>query len=99
MSRFVPAWEPTLKEAVPTCEVAGFRKQEGEGWDYYVTTAAWREELSAGYNPQSIAAALVERGMLLVQDERHRAKAIKIPGHNKVRAYHLRAAFLEGDRE
>jgi uncharacterized protein (DUF927 family) len=70
-----------------------------QGWDFYVTTAAWREELCAGYNPQSIAAALADRNMLLVQDERHRAKAIKIPGHNKVRVYHLRAAFLEADRE
>jgi uncharacterized protein (DUF927 family) len=99
ISRFVPAWEVPLNDAVPTREIAGYRKQEGEGWDYYVTTSAWRKELCAGYNAQSIAAALAERGMLLVQDDRHRAKAIKIPGHNKVRAYHLRAAFLEADRE
>jgi putative DNA primase/helicase len=99
MSRFVPAWENPLNAAVPTHEIAGYRKQEGEGWDYYVTTTAWREELCAGFNSQSIAAALAERGMLLVQDDRHRAKAIKIPRSNKVRAYHLRAAFLEADRE
>jgi uncharacterized protein (DUF927 family) len=98
MSRFVPAWAESVNGAVATSEIAGFRKQEGDGWDYYVTTGAW-QQICAGFNPQLISAVLAERGMLVVPNARHRAKSIKVPGHNKLRLYHLRAAFLEGESD
>jgi uncharacterized protein (DUF927 family) len=98
MSRFVPAWELSANAAISTPNIAGFRKQEGDEWDYYVTTAAWRQ-ICNGFNPQMISAVLLERGMLVAQDSRHRAKSIKVPGHNKLRLYHLRAAFVEGETE
>ena len=98
MSRFVPAWAESEDGAVATSEIAGFRKQEGDEWDYYVTTGAWRQ-ICVGFNPQLISAVLAERGMLVVPDARHRAKSIKVPRHNKLRLYHLRAAFLEGESD
>jgi hypothetical protein len=42
---------------------------------------------------------LAHRGMLLVPDKGpHRAKTIQVPGHNKLRLYHIPARFLE-DRD
>ena len=85
-------------QRLPARDVAGFRKHEGDGWDYFVTTSAWREEVCAGLNPSALAGALAERGLLLVPEKGpHRAKSITVPGHGKLRLYHLPARLLEGE--
>lgn len=61
-----------------------------------MTTSAWAEEVCRGLNPQAVAAAMIERGLLLPQDERHRAKSVTVPGVGKIRTYHVPAAFLGG---
>jgi hypothetical protein len=94
-ARFVPAWEMASDQRLPVRDVAGFRKREGEGWDFFVTTAAWREEVCAGLNAQALAGTLAERGLLLVPYKGpHRAKLVTVPGHGKLRLYHLPARLL-----
>jgi uncharacterized protein (DUF927 family) len=96
MSRFVPAWEETGEPRIPPRDLAGFRKQEPDGWDYYITTSAWRDEVCRGLDSRAVASQLAERGMLLVPTSGpHRAKSIKVPGYNRLRLYHIPARFLE----
>jgi len=100
MSRFVPAWEESGEPRIPPRDLAGFRKQEADGWDYYITTSAWRDEVCCGFDTRALASQLAERGMLLVPTSGlHRSKSIKVPGYNKLRLYHIPARFLEADRD
>jgi putative DNA primase/helicase len=53
-----------------------------------------------GLDAKAVASNLAERGMLLTPGSGpHRAKSISIPGHGKVRLYHIPARFLEADRD
>jgi len=45
MARFIPAWESDQNTRIPPRDVAGFRQKVADGWDYYVTTAAWSQSL------------------------------------------------------
>jgi putative DNA primase/helicase len=100
MSRFVAAWGESGETRIPPRDLAGFRKQEPDGWDYYITTSAWRDEVCSGLDSRALAAQLAERGLLLLPPSGpHRAKSIKVPGHNKLRLYHIPAHFLEADRD
>lgn len=100
MSRFVPAWEETGEPRIPPRDLAGFRKQEADGWDYYITTSAWRDEVCRGLDSRAVASQLAEREMLLIPNSGpHRAKSIKVPGYNRLRLYHIPARFLEADRD
>jgi putative DNA primase/helicase len=95
-SRFIPAWEGA--QSVPARDVAGFRKQVAEEWDYYVTTAAWKE-VCAGLDPQRTATILKLKGYLVGGDGAHLAESVRVPGNGKRRLYHIRATFLEGANE
>lgn len=100
MSRFVPAWEESGEPRIPPRDLAGFRKQEADGWDYYITTSAWRDEVCRGLDSRAVASQLAKRGMLLLPTSGpHRAKSIKVPGYNRLRLYHLPARFSEADRD
>jgi putative DNA primase/helicase len=66
-SRFSAAWEPAptnfhgdvIQEKI--INLAGYRKNVGNAWDYYFTPGAWREALT-GLDPRAIAKALAEKG-------------------------------------
>lgn len=99
-ARLAPVWGEGESVRLPIRELAGFRKPSGDGWDFYITTAAWRSELCAGFDARLIASALADRELLLVPDSgAHRAKSVSVPGHGRIRLYHLPAAILteEGD--
>jgi uncharacterized protein (DUF927 family) len=97
-SRFHPAWDAGHNSTVPIKDLAGFRKREGERWDYYITTSAWREEVFQGSDPRAIASHFVDRGLLLPPASgRHRAKSLQVPGYGKLRLYHVPAKVLEED--
>lgn len=96
MARFAAAWEIDADQRLPLRNLAGFRKRMGEGWDFYVTTTAWRDEVCAGLNPKSIAGMLAERGMLVVPEKSaHRSRPENVPGYGKLRLYHIPGHFLE----
>jgi hypothetical protein len=78
--------------------VAGYRKRVTDGWDFYITTSAWKEEVCAGLNSRAVAEMLENRGMLLVPEKGpHRAKPVAVLGHGKLRLYHIPASFLEAE--
>ena len=96
-SRFLAAWEEiNASDKIPN--LAGFRKKTkaGEGWEFPATSEAW-PEVTAGFDPRSLAGALVERGLLIPPENgSHRAKSVRIPGHGQRRVYHIPARILEG---
>jgi uncharacterized protein (DUF927 family) len=99
-SRFVTAWDATGEPRVPLREIAGFRKREGESWDYYVTTSAWKTEVCAGLDSRAVAGQLAELGFLIVPDAGpHRSKSVSVPGYGKLRLYHLPARLLEAEAD
>ena len=100
MARFAPAWEEEGSQRPPVRDIAGFRKREGEGWDYYVTTEAWRSEVCVGSNAQALSASLAEKGLLLVPAKGpHRSKSLTVPGYGKIRLYHVPGLLLEADHD
>jgi uncharacterized protein (DUF927 family) len=92
-SRFLPAWEGGSNQLAR--EVAGFRKREGDGWDYYVTSSAWRDEVCKGYNGSTIAAALQQRGLLAAGEQGRLSSVVRVPGGGSQRLYHLHSKLLE----
>lgn len=99
MARFIPAWEEDQDKRIQPRDVAGYRQKVGDGWDYFVTTTAWKEEVCRGLDARRVAAILEQKGMLVTDNPRHRAKVIRIPEHSRLRLYHLPARFLEADND
>jgi len=99
MARFIPAWEEEADKRIPIRDVAGFRQKatnDSGGWDYFVTSSAWKE-VCAGLDPRRTATVLAGRGMIIAGEGSHLSKVVRVPGHGRLRLYHLPAAFLEGD--
>jgi putative DNA primase/helicase len=96
MSRFIPAWEGDRDTRIHPREVAGFRQKVGDGWDYFVTTSAWKEEVCRGFDSKRLAATLAQRGLLDAPDATRRAKSLTVPGHGKLRLYHVLSTLMEG---
>jgi putative DNA primase/helicase len=104
MARFIPAWEEEkLDENLPNRaetkfaprDIAGFRQKVGDGWDFYVTTTAWKEEVCRGLDARRLAATMAQRGYLSAEDASRRAKPVRVPGHGQLRLYHIVSDFLE----
>jgi uncharacterized protein (DUF927 family) len=99
-SRFLAAWEEENGSKI--INLAGFRRRVetsgGPSWEYYLTAGGWKEAC-IGFDPKSLAATLVERGMMSPRDARHRAKSVRIPGHGIRRLYHLLAKIMEGGND
>ncbi len=99
MARFIPAWEDDHDRRIQPRDVAGYRQKVGEGWDYFVTTTAWKEEVCRGLDARRVAAILEQKGVLLADSPRHRAKVIRIPEYGRLRLYHIPARFMEDDHD
>jgi putative DNA primase/helicase len=97
MARFIPAWEE-VQSRTPIRDVAGYREQVGDGWDFFVTPSAWKE-VCAGLDPRRTAAVLKQRGYIDSGDGGHIAKTVRVPDHGKMRLYHIRSTFLEDANE
>jgi putative DNA primase/helicase len=111
-ARFIPAWEieaedERLKAAgfqprgvagFQPRDVVGYRQKSTDGWDYFVTTSAWRAEICGGFDPMRLAATLAERGFLEVPASgNRRTKLVRVPGHGQLRLYHVSGRLLESD--
>jgi putative DNA primase/helicase len=97
VSRFIPAWEENPPKGMNARDVAGFREQMRDGWDYYVTTTAWKE-ICAGLDPRRLAATLRQKGYIEGEGA-HMAKSVRVPEYGKMRLYHIRSTFLEDANE
>jgi putative DNA primase/helicase len=99
-SRFLAAWEPAATNsqgqviAEKIINLAGYRKNVGDAWDFYFTSGGWREAC-AGLDAGMVAKALAERGLLEREDAKHLTKKPNIPGVGRVRVYHVKASILE----
>ena len=94
MARFIPAWEDPAPRFTSIRDVAGFREQMGDGWDYYVTTTAWKEVLRRPRSAADRGDAETE-GPHRCGEGAHIAKTVRVPDHGKMRLYHIRSTFLE----
>jgi putative DNA primase/helicase len=99
ISRFVPAWDERGTGQIMR-DVAGYRKREGEGWDYYVTASAWKNEICKGFNGRTIAAALVARQLMVPPEAgRHLTCLVRVPEYGRQRLYHLSSKLVEGGHD
>jgi uncharacterized protein (DUF927 family) len=96
MARFIPAWAVQETKVMPR-DLCGYRQKTGDGWDYYVTGSAWREEVCRGIDAKRLATIMAQRGHIDAGDGRHIAKTVRVPDYGKMRLYHVRSTFLEGD--
>jgi uncharacterized protein (DUF927 family) len=99
MARFIPAWEEDQDKRIQPRDVAGYRQKVGDGWDYFVTTTAWKEEVCRGLDARRVAAILEQKGGLLCDTKTHRTNVCRVPGHGRLRLYHVPARFLEADND
>jgi putative DNA primase/helicase len=98
ISRFVPAWENQGLGHIIR-DVAGYRKREGEAWDYYVTPSAWKDELCKGFNARTIAKALIDRQLMIAPEAGHHLSGVvRVPEQGPLRVYHLSSRLLK-DRD
>jgi uncharacterized protein (DUF927 family) len=96
ISRFVAAWENQGLGHIMR-DVAGYRKREGEAWDYYVTPSAWKDELCKGFNARTIARALIDRQLMMAPETgSHLSGVVRVPEQGSLRLYHLSSRLLEG---
>ena len=91
-ARFVP-WDED-ERGIPVRDIAGYRRRTDEGWDYYVTTTAWREQICRGFDSRALAAAMVSRGMMEPESGDRHAKSVRVPGQDRLRLYHLLGRHL-----
>ena len=79
-----------------TVNRAGFRRLDESGrWEYLVLPEAWSKEVCKGQDARTIARDLVARGLLVGDGSGKSSRAVNIPGHGKIRLYHLTAAVLD----
>jgi putative DNA primase/helicase len=95
-ARFLAPWGAD-EDKRTVHDLAGFRQQPkaGEGWDYYINSAAWKE-ICAGLDPRRTARVLAERGFI-DHDEGRYSKTVRVPGHGVQRLYHVVSSLLEED--
>lgn len=98
MSRLVPAWEKRTADQIVR-DVAGYRKREGEGWNYYITPSAWKDEVCKGFNAATIVTALVSRQLMVAPEKGHRTCLVRVPDHGRQRLYHISSKLIEGSHD
>jgi uncharacterized protein (DUF927 family) len=109
MARFIPAWEDERESErsldldrrtpprIAQRDVAGYREKVGDGWDFYVTASAWKDEICRGTDHRRLAATMQAKGFIDSPAGAHIGKSVRVPGYGKLRLYHIPARFLEDD--
>lgn len=109
MARFIPAWEDERESErssdldrrppprIAQRDVAGYREKVGDGWDFYITASAWKDEICRGMDHRRLAATMQARGFIASPAGAHIGKSVRVPGYGKLRLYHVPARFLEDD--
>ncbi len=92
-SRFQPLDD---QDAKPVNNRLGWRKGAGAEREWWVPPQIWKAEICAGHDPQLVARVLAERGMLRRQGGNVLQCTVNIGGGQRVRAYVLTAAILDG---
>lgn len=99
LTRFQPAWTHDSGFRPPHQGIAGYRREVGDVWEYYLTPSTLRMVLE-GLNSNAVADALIARRLLLAPGKGpHKSQSIRIPGAGRQRLYHLAAEIVQGDPE
>lgn len=111
-ARFTPAWEQAVtvvttdgsydtpdSKARPTINRAGFRKTENGETTFYVLPEVWRTEVCKGHDAKEVAKAMIGKGWMQREDERHLACKPNIPGIGRTRVYLVSPNFLSADAD
>jgi putative DNA primase/helicase len=86
-----------LRSPIPQRDACGFRRKISAkgGWEFYINDAGWAE-ISAGFNPKTLAKTMIEAKALLPDPQGNRNKRlIRVPGYGRHRCYHIMASFLD----
>jgi len=83
-------------DAKPVNARLGWRKGAGAEREWWIPPQSWKSEFCAGHEPQFVARVLAERGMLRRQSGNVLQCTVNIGGAQRVRAYVLTAAILDG---
>jgi uncharacterized protein (DUF927 family) len=92
-ARFQPIDDADAKPAVNRL---GWRKGAGAEREWWVPPESWKAEICAGLEAQFVARVLADRGMLRRQGGNVLQCVVNIGGNQRVRAYVLTAAILDG---
>ncbi|SFU09533.1 DUF927 domain-containing protein [Mesorhizobium sp. YR577] len=66
----------------------GWKKREGGQWSYYLTPDGFKEACT-GFDGSMVAKVLAAKEILKLAGDGKSSKAVKVPGHPKMRLYHL----------
>jgi uncharacterized protein (DUF927 family) len=91
--RFHPLDDP---EAKPVNNRLGWRKGADAQREWWVPPQSWKSEFCAAFDPQFVARVLAQRGMLRRQGGNALQCTVNLGGDQRVRAYVLTAAILDG---
>ncbi|MEM9626686.1 MAG: DUF927 domain-containing protein [Pseudomonadota bacterium] len=81
----------------PSINRAGFRRKEGDAWDYLIMPEVWRDEICKGFDPKMIAKAMIDRGWMVPGDGKNLTKKESLPGIGQTRVYVIKSDFLTTD--
>lgn len=90
-ARFAPVDET---DARPVPNRAGFRKGYGADREWWILPEVWKAEICNGQDPQFVARALAERGMLRLQADKLQAN-VRV-GNKTLRCYVVTPAIFDG---
>lgn len=76
---------------------AGWRKRDGEGWQFLILPDIWRGEVVAGMDATAAADALKRAGFLIPQEHGRLQRAERVGHSFPVRVYVIRDTILAGE--
>lgn len=76
---------------------AGWRKDTGEGAEFWVLPECWRREVCAGFDAVAVARVMAERGLLMPPNGKGLTRREHVRGTGKVRVYRLLPGLLNHD--
>ena len=85
-----------VPESKPVNNRLGWRKGDGDAREWWVPPQIWKSEICVGHDPQFVARVLADRGMLRRQSAKVLQCTVNIGGGQRVRAYVLTCAILDG---
>ena len=82
-----------------TINRAGFRRRDGEGWQYLILPEAWRNEVCRGIDHKRVAAVLISRELLTPDADGRPDRKETIRGHGRLRVFVINGGILRGSDE
>lgn len=78
-----------------TINRAGFRRKNGDGWEYLVLPEAFKRDICQGYDPKAVIKQLRESGWIVPDADGKAQKREPLPGMGRTRCYLFSTAMWE----